>query len=87
MQAYRQFGNILSLVGGLCSITCSLLLPSLCFLLLYWVEIGWGKRCGVMLIMGVGALLLVLITSENLRAILTPAQHHVSHLLMLPEVM
>ncbi|KAK9821002.1 hypothetical protein WJX74_000120 [Apatococcus lobatus] len=82
--AYRQFGNILSLVGGLCSITCSLLLPSLCFLLLYWVEIGWAKRCGIMLIMIVGGALLVLITSDNLKAILAPPQHHVSHFELLP---
>lgn len=84
MQAYRQFGNMLSLVGGLCSITCSLLLPSLCFLLLYWAEIGWAKRCGVLIIMTVGVVLLVSITTENLKAILAPAQKHVSHFGLLP---
>jgi len=36
MQAFEVLGDFMSLVGGCCSLTCSLLLPALFFLCLYW---------------------------------------------------
>ena len=47
VQAYAILGNVMSLVGGFASISCSLLMPSLFFLILFWKELGRLQRTGV----------------------------------------
>lgn len=46
LQAYAILGNVMSLVGGFASISCSLLMPSLFYLILFWKELGITHRTG-----------------------------------------
>ena len=48
VQAYAILGNVMSLVGGFASISCSLLMPSLFFLILFWKELGTLQRTGLL---------------------------------------
>ena len=60
-----MLGDVMSLVGGFCSISCSLLVPSLFYLLLYRGELaGFQAVCVVALLM-LGVCLLLLITGQN----------------------
>lgn len=68
-QAYNILGNVLSLVGGVCSMCCSLLLPSFFFLLLCWRDIGPAMRMAVCGLMFGGVALMLLITADNVIAI------------------
>ena len=45
-QAYAVLGNVMSLVGGFASISCSLLMPSLFYLILFWKELSQLRRTG-----------------------------------------
>ena len=45
-QAYAVLGNVMSLVGGFASISCSLLMPSLFYLILFWKELSRLRRAG-----------------------------------------
>ena len=47
VQAYKVLGNVMSLVGGFASLSCSLLMPSLFYLILFWKELTRGSRAGV----------------------------------------
>ena len=47
VQAYKVLGNVMSLVGGFASLSCSLLMPSLFYLILFWKELTRGSRTGV----------------------------------------
>ena len=46
VQAYNVLGNVMSLVGGFASLSCSLLMPSLFYLVLFWKELARGSRTG-----------------------------------------
>ena len=46
VQAYNVLGNVMSLVGGFASMSCSLLMPSLFYLILFWKELARGSRTG-----------------------------------------
>ena len=46
VQAYNVLGNVMSLVGGFASMSCSLLMPSLFYLILFWKELAKGSRTG-----------------------------------------
>ncbi len=73
-QAYDVLGILISLIGGLCSMTCSLLLPSLFFACLYWRDLGPVGRCGTVLLLVFGVSMLVLIVTINLFALLQQLQ-------------
>jgi hypothetical protein len=45
-QAYAVLGNVMSLVGGFASISCSLLMPALFYLILFWKELSRLRRAG-----------------------------------------
>ena len=66
----------MSLVGGLCSMCCSLLLPSLFYLILYKEDLSLLKKCGVVLLLLCGVALLLLIVVQNVQDLLGPS--HVS---------
>ncbi|CAK0784981.1 hypothetical protein CVIRNUC_008186 [Coccomyxa viridis] len=64
--AYNVLGNVMSLVGGFASMSCSLLMPSLFYLILFWKELARGSRAGVILLLAVGVALLILTVGQNL---------------------
>lgn len=64
----------MSLVGGMCSMCCSLLLPSLFYLILYKHELSLTRKCGVVLLLLCGVALLLLIVVQNLQDLLR-SQH------------
>lgn len=76
MQAFAVLGNVMSLVGGMCSMCCSLLLPSLFYLILYKEELSLTRQCGVLLLLLCGVALLLLIVVQNFQDLLKP--HHAS---------
>ena len=65
MQAFGLLGNVMSMVGGICSICCSLLLPSAFYLCLFWRELKPYARAGVASVLVVGVVMLGLITTQN----------------------
>ncbi|EIE27286.1 hypothetical protein COCSUDRAFT_45803 [Coccomyxa subellipsoidea C-169] len=73
--AYAILGNVMSLVGGFASISCSLLMPSLFFLILFWKELGRLQRTGVSVLLIVGTALLVLIVGQNIMDIAQKVGH------------
>ena len=72
MQAFAVLGNVMSLVGGMCSMCCSLLLPSLFYLILYKDELTCARQCGVVLLLLCGVALLLLIVVQNVQDLLRP---------------
>ncbi len=76
MQAFAVLGNVMSLVGGMCSMCCSLLLPSLFYLILYKEELSLLRKCGVVVLLLCGVALLLLIVVQNMQDLLGPS--HVS---------
>lgn len=56
----------MSLSGGFCSVSCSLLLPSLCFLLLHRRGLALWQAAATLGLLALGVALLLLITAENL---------------------
>ncbi|KAK9907650.1 hypothetical protein WJX75_007699 [Coccomyxa subellipsoidea] len=73
--AYAILGNVMSLVGGFASISCSLLMPSLFFLILFWKELSRLQRTGVLVLLTVGTALLVLIVGQNIMDIAQKVGH------------
>lgn len=65
LQAYAVLGNVMSLVGGLCSMCCSLLLPSLFYLVLHRHDLTLLRKCGIACVLMSGVALLVLIVYQN----------------------
>lgn len=63
--AYRVLGASLSLLGGLCSITCSLVLPTAFYLRLSWRQLGWARRAGLLAMLALGLALVCLVTGMN----------------------
>lgn len=74
LQAFAVLGNVMSLVGGMCSMCCSLLLPSLFYLILYKEDLSWVKKCGVVVLLLCGVALLVLIVVQNIQDLFAPTQ-------------
>ena len=52
--AYGVLGNAISLVGGVASMSCSLLLPSSFYLALFWRDLHRPARAGVVLLLTLG---------------------------------
>ncbi len=69
-----MLGNVMSLVGGMCSMCCSLLLPSLFYLILYKQDLSLLKKCGVVVLLLCGVALLVLIVVQNIQDLFAPTQ-------------
>lgn len=65
LSAYRVLGSALSLLGGLCSITCSLVLPTAFYLRLSWGRLAWPRRAGLLAMLALGAALVCLVTGMN----------------------
>jgi len=64
-KAYNYVGDFMSLSGGFCSISCSLLVPTLFYILLYRRQL---KRRAIVALVGLlmlGLLLLIFITAQN----------------------
>ena len=74
LQAFAVLGNVMSLVGGMCSMCCSLLLPSLFYLILYKEDLSLLKKCGVVVLLLCGVALLVLIVVQNIQDLFAPSQ-------------
>lgn len=55
----------MSLVGGVCSMCCSLLMPSFFYLVLYWKELSVLRRGGVIFILVAGLSLVGLVIAQN----------------------
>lgn len=72
--AFAVLGNVMSLVGGMCSMCCSLLLPSLFYLILYKEDLSWLKKCGVVVLLLCGVALLVLIVVQNMQDLIASSQ-------------
>lgn len=64
--AYHALGSVLSLLGGLCSITCSLVLPTAFYSLLAWPRLHLPARAGLLALLLVAVCLAALITARNL---------------------
>lgn len=60
-----MLGSALSLLGGLCSITCSLVLPTAFYLRLSWGRLAWPRRAGLLAMLALGAALVCLVTGMN----------------------
>lgn len=71
-QAYAVLGHVMSLVGGLCSMCCSLLLPSLFYLVLHKDDLTLLRKCGTVAVLATGLALLLLIVTQNFSALAAP---------------
>ena len=72
MQASAVLGNVMSLVGGFCSMCCSLLLPSLFYLVLHRDDLTLIRKCGTVAVLATGVAMLVLIVVQNFSALTAP---------------
>lgn len=66
LSAYDVLGATLSLLGGLASMCCSLLLPVAFYFRLARGQLRWPARVGLSALLLVGAALVCLITATNL---------------------
>jgi vesicular inhibitory amino acid transporter len=71
--AFDVLGIFMSLIGGFCSLSCSLLLPSLFFMCLYWQELSVARRTSILAVLVFGVCTLVLVVSSDIR---TLRQHY-----------
>lgn len=69
MQAYAALGNVMSLVGGLCSMCCSLLLPALFYLVSHRHDLTTLRKWVIGCVMASAVALLVLIAYQNFAAL------------------
>jgi len=65
----------MSLVGGFCSISCSLLMPSLFFAVLHWGQLSTARRVGCGALLAIGVLLVVLIVSSDVTVLVQRLRH------------
>ncbi len=79
LTAYRVLGSALSLLGGLASISCSLLLPTAFYSLLSWRQLRLPAKAGLTVLLAVGVALVGLITSSNLCDLLESCRERHSH--------
>lgn len=73
-QAFDVLGILISLTGGICSMTCSLLLPALFFTCLHWRDLQAAGRTMMVMLLTCGACILLLILAQNIQAIRTQMQ-------------
>lgn len=66
MQAYKVLGNIMSLTGGFCSISCSVLLPIIIYVLLFQSRSGKLVLGSLYVLLAFGLFLLTLTTYQNI---------------------
>ena len=64
VQGYSALGNVMSLVGGLCSMCCSLLMPSTFYLILH-KDLRLWQRFALMCIVVSGIGLVILVVGQN----------------------
>jgi solute carrier family 32 (vesicular inhibitory amino acid transporter) len=83
MQAFDVLGIFMSLIGGFCSLSCSLLLPSLFFMCLYWQDLSVARRTSILAVLVFGVCTLVLVVSSDIR---TLRQHYRQGLLASPQM-
>lgn len=74
LTVYSSLGSVLSLVGGLCSLTCSLLLPTAFYTLLAWERLSWPSRLSLSALVVLSVSLIALTTASSL-AELTSSDH------------
>lgn len=74
--AYAVLGSALSLLGGLCSITCSLVLPTAFYLLLSWRYLRWPARIGLGAMLALGLALVALVTAMNVCELVQSCRSH-----------
>lgn len=68
-QAFDVLGIFMSLIGGFCSLSCSLLLPSLFYMCLYWKELSPVRRTSIAALLVFGVCTLLLVVSTDMRAL------------------
>lgn len=73
-KAFDALGILVSLTGGLCSMTCSLLLPALFYACLYWQDLKVAGRSGIAMLLGFGVCMLLLIVVRNVQALRSQLQ-------------
>ncbi|KAL4858773.1 Translation initiation factor IF-2 [Chlorella vulgaris] len=66
LTVYSSLGSVLSLVGGLCSLTCSLLLPTAFYTLLAWERLSWPSRLSLSALVVLSVSLIALTTASSL---------------------
>ncbi|KAL4428159.1 hypothetical protein ABPG75_002248 [Micractinium tetrahymenae] len=66
LTAYDALGSVLSLLGGLCSITCSLILPTAFYSLLAWPRLRTPARVALLALLALALSLAALITAQNI---------------------
>jgi solute carrier family 32 (vesicular inhibitory amino acid transporter) len=66
----EKCGNIMSLVGGLGSIACSLVLPVVCFSILGWQRCSLWERLGLSVFIIVSLTIAALVTGQNVHNLL-----------------
>lgn len=76
LTAYRRLGAALSLLGGFCSLTVSLVLPTAFYALLEWQRLGWAKRAGLGAMLALGLALVGLVTATNICDMVPACRHH-----------
>lgn len=67
----------MSLIGGFCSLSCSLLLPALFYAALYWNELRTSGQVGIMALLVFGCCLLTLIVTSDLQQLVTKLHVHI----------
>lgn len=68
-QAFGFLGDVMSLVGGFCSLSCSLLMPAGFHLALTWRQQSLVSRAGSLSLLVTGLALLLLIVGQSILSI------------------
>lgn len=76
---YSVLGSALSLLGGLCSITCSLVLPTAFYSLLAWPRLGRAAAGGLAAMLALGLSLVALVTAQNVCELLPSCRQRYLH--------
>ena len=71
-QGYDVLGAVEGFIGGLCSMTCSLLLPTVMFSCLRWQSLTGGIRGALVALMTFNGCVLVLVVSASVLAMVSP---------------
>ena len=72
LQGYDVLGAVEGLIGGLCSMTCSLLLPAVMYSCLRWQSLPGGIRGALMALMIFNSCVLVLVVSASVLSMVSP---------------
>jgi amino acid permease len=68
--ASGSIGSVISLVGGACSLSTSMLLPSAFYAQLSWQQQGTVARVGLCFLLSFGVTIILLVTTKNVEALL-----------------